>query len=144
MVVNDKAYICAGRNNGLFNTDFWEFDASGSDIVWTNQAPDDDEGYYDEFKAAVSRYNAMTFTVDNKAYIIGGVESSGATSKSVYEFDPSTSFWDDRTAFEGSARSLAVAYAVEGRAFLGTGQNGSSRYDDIWEFKPHEEYDENY
>ncbi|WP_276369419.1 galactose oxidase [Chryseolinea sp. H1M3-3] len=144
MVVNGKAYVCAGRNNGLFNTDFWEFDPSGSDITWTKRSPDDDESYYDDFKEAVRRYDAVTFTIGDKAYIIGGVASSGATDGSVYEFDATTSIWDERTTFEGSARSLAVGYVLDGRAFLGTGQNASSRYDDIWEFKPQEEYDESY
>ena len=141
MVVGGKAYLCAGRNNGLFNTDFWEFDPSGSEILWTKRSPDDDESYYDDFKAAVSRYDAVTFTMEDKAYIMGGIASTGATNGSVYEFDATTSIWDERTSFEGSPRSLAVAYVLEGRAFVATGQNASSRYDDVWEFKPYEEYD---
>jgi N-acetylneuraminic acid mutarotase len=144
MVVSGKAYICSGRNNDLFNTDFWEFDPSGSEVVWTNLTPDDDDSYYDDFKAAVSRYNAVSFTLEDKVYIVGGVGSSNATTGTVYEFDPTSYLWDERTSFEGSARSLAVAYVLEGRAFVGTGQNGSSRYDDVWEFKPHETYDEDY
>ncbi len=144
MVVGGKAYLCAGRNNGLFNTDLWEFEPSDSDIIWTKRAPDDDESYYDDFKAAVSRYDAMTFTVEDKAYIVGGISSTGATNGTVYEFDPATNIWDARTSFEGSARSLAVAFVLEGRAFVATGQNASSRYDDVWEFKPNEEYDSSY
>lgn len=144
MLINGKAYICGGRNNGLFNTDFWELDPSGESIVWTNRAPDDEASYYDEFIDAVSRYDAVTITVEDKSYIVGGVASTGATSGTVYEFNATTGIWDDRTTFEGSARSLAVAYVLEGRAFVGTGQNGSSRYDDIWEFKPAELYDEEF
>lgn len=144
IVVNGKAYICGGRNNGLYNTDLWEFDASGEDIVWSNRTPDDDVSYYDDFIDGVSRYDAVAFTIGDKAYIVGGVASSGATSGSVYEFNSTSSEWDSRTSFEGSARSLAVAYVLDGRAFVGTGQNGSSRYDDIWEYKPDELYDEDY
>jgi N-acetylneuraminic acid mutarotase len=144
MVVNSKAYICAGRNNGLYNLDFWEFDASGEEIVWTKKSPDDDASDYDEFKAAVQRYDGTSFTIEDKAYITGGTAASGSTSSSVYEFDATNFLWDTKTSFEGSARSLAVAYVLEGRAFVGTGSNGSSRFDDIWEFKPTEEYDENY
>mgnify|MGYP003579084483 CR=1 FL=1 len=144
MVVANKAYLCAGRNNGLFNTDFWEFDPSGAEVVWTKLSPDDDESYYDDFKAAVNRYDAVTFTVEDKGYITGGIASTGATTGSVYEFDPTTSMWEERTSFEGSPRSLAVAFVLEGRAFVASGQNGSSRYDDVWEFKPYEEYDSSY
>lgn len=144
MVVGGKAYVCAGRNNGLFNTDLWELDPAGSEILWTKRAPDDSESYYDDFKAAVSRYDAVTFTVQDKGYIMGGISSTGATNGSVFEFDPATGVWDERTSFEGSPRSLAVAYVLEARAFVATGQNASSRYDDVWEFKPNEEYDSSY
>jgi N-acetylneuraminic acid mutarotase len=144
MIVGGKAYICAGRNNGLYHTDLWEFDPTGSEGVWTNRTPSDEESYYDDYEDAVSRYDAVTFTFQDKAYIASGVSSSGAVTGTVYEFDPATSIWDERTSFEGSVRSLAVAYVLEGRIFVGTGQNGSSRYDDIWEFKPGETYDEDY
>ena len=75
---------------------------------------------------------------------MGGVASTGAVNGAVYEFDATTSAWDERTTFEGAARSLAVAYVLEERAFVATGQNGSSRFDDVWEFKPDEEYDSGY
>ncbi len=144
LIVNSKAYICGGRNNGLFNTDFWEFDASGSEITWTNRSVEDTETYYEEFKSAVHRYDASTFTIGDRGYIVGGITSTGSASGTVYEFNATTGIWDEKTSFEGSSRSLAVAFVLEGRAFLGTGQNGSSRYDDVWEFKPDETYDESY
>jgi N-acetylneuraminic acid mutarotase len=143
MVVNGKAFICAGRNNGLYNTNLWEFDPSGTEVAWTSRTPDDDASDYDDFKAAVSRHDAVSFTIGSISYIVGGV-ASGATNGSLYEFDATTYIWDARTSFEGSARSLAVAYVLDERAFVGTGQNGSSRFDDIWEFKPNEEYDDSY
>ena len=139
-VISDKAYVCTGRNNGSYNLDFWQFDPA--DIGWTKLSPDDDADDYDEFKLAVRRHDAVAFTIGEYAYIVGGTSSSGATDRSVYQFNSTTLFWDDRTSFEGSARSLAVAFVLNGRAFVGTGQNGSSRYDDVWEFKQLEEYDE--
>jgi N-acetylneuraminic acid mutarotase len=140
-VIADKAYVCTGRNNGSYNLDFWQYNPTG-DVAWTKLSPTDDDDYYDEFKVAVRRHDAMVLTIDEYAYIVGGVSSSGATDKTVYQFNSTTLAWDDRTSFEGSARSLAVAYVLNGRAYVGTGQNGSSRYDDVWEFKHKEEYDE--
>ncbi|HEX5167940.1 MAG TPA: galactose oxidase [Cyclobacteriaceae bacterium] len=138
--IGNKGYVCAGRNNGSYNLDFWEYDPEGK--TWTKRSPDDNESYYDDFKLAVRRHDAVAVVKDSKAYLIGGVASSGAMDGSVYEFDASTMKWDQKTSFEGSARSLAVGFALEGRTFVGTGQNGTKRYDDIWEFKPDEEYDE--
>lgn len=140
--VNNKGYVCAGRNNGLYNLDFWEFDPES--VAWTKRSPDDDEADYDEFKEAVYRHNPVALTFGNVAYLVGGMSSSGAEVNTVYQFNGDTFNWDDRTSFEGSARSLAVGFVLNGRAFVGTGQNGTSRYDDVWEFKPDEEYDDTY
>jgi N-acetylneuraminic acid mutarotase len=140
-VIGENGYVCTGRNNGLHNTDFWEF--SPSEVTWTKRTPSTDASDYAAFKLAVSRHDAVAFTAGGFGYIIGGISSTGATDKTVYQFDPSTYTWESRTSFEGAARSLAVAFALEERLFLGTGQNGTSRFDDIWEFKPTQAYDEN-
>ncbi len=141
-VIGDQAYVAGGRNNGLYNTDFWAFDAESR--TWTNKTPDDDESYYDEFEDAVMRHDAVAITIDGYAYIVGGYGSGGAVENAVYQFDPSANSWDDRTSFEGAARQQAIGFVLGGRAFVGTGFNGSSRFDDIWEFKPSEEYDDSY
>lgn len=141
-VLGTKGYVAGGRNNGLYNDDFWEFDPQTSS--WTSRAPDDDDSYYDEFSSAVRRNDAIAITIDGYAYVIGGYSSDGAIENAVYQFDPSTNVWDDRTSFEGTARQQAVGFVLEGRAFVGTGLNGSRRFDDVWEFRPDQEYDESY
>jgi N-acetylneuraminic acid mutarotase len=138
-VINGKAYVCTGRNNGSFTLNFYKFDPEG--ISWTKLTPASSATDYATFKLAVYRYDAMVLTVGDYAYIVGGVSSTGATDNSVYEFDSNALLWSARTSFEGSARSLGIAYVLEDRAFVGTGQNGSSHYDDIWEFKPAQAYD---
>jgi hypothetical protein len=47
-----------------------------------------------------------------------------------------------KTDFEGAARVNAVSFTVGGKAILTTGQSGSYYLDDVWEFRPFEEYDE--
>jgi len=141
-VIEDKAYVFGGRNNGLYNNDFWEFDPEAG--TWTTRTPDDDESYYDEFVLAVRRHNTVTFTIDMKAYVVGGIASSGAVDNAVYEFDATSFTWTQKTSFEGSARSLAIGFVLDSRAFVTTGQNSSSRFDDMWEFKPKDEYDDTY
>lgn len=142
-VINDKAYICTGLNNGLHNTDFWEFNPSEATATWTSLTPEDDASDYDNFTAAVRRHDASALVVNNKAYIVGGSASTAAMG-TVYEFDPATGLWDDRTTFEGAYRSLAVAFTLDGHTFYGTGQNGTSRYDDIWQFNPDIAHDDTY
>jgi N-acetylneuraminic acid mutarotase len=141
-VIDNKGYVCSGRNNDTYNLDFWSY--SPGNETWENLTPDSDESWYDEFKLAAYRHDAVAFTVGGKAYIAGGISSSGATDRSVYEFNPATMKWDDRTSFEGAPRSAAVAFVLDDQAFVGTGLNGTRTYDDIWKFYPDEEYDSDY
>jgi N-acetylneuraminic acid mutarotase len=141
-VIDNKAYVCTGRNNGLHSTDFWEFNPEG--VTWTKRTPASDDADYDDFVSAVKRHDATALVVNNKAYLLNGYGSSGALDKTCYVFDPADLSWDNRTSFEGSARSLAIAFVLNGKAFTGTGQSGTSRFDDIWEFHPDDTYDEEY
>lgn len=140
-VFENKAYICTGRNNGSTDTEFWQFDPES--LSWTNLRPDDDESYYDDFTAAVKRTGAVAVAYNNKIYIAAGLGSSGTVDNRVYEYDPYTQVWDQKTSFEGSGRTFATAYVIGNQFYLGTGQSGSSRFDDFWIFNPTQEYDEN-
>ena len=140
-LIDNKAYICGGKNNGLTDTEFWEFDAEAK--TWSNKRPESDEDYYDEFTAAVRRSGAVALSYNNKAYITTGIASTGVLDNSVYEYDPSTQIWDRKTSFEGSTRAQAVAFVVANQMYVGTGQSGSSRFDDFWLFMPNDEYEEN-
>lgn len=139
-VIGEKGYVAGGRNNGLYNTDFWEFDPS--EMKWTKHTPSSDAAYYSEFVNAVERHDAVALTANNYAYVIGGFSTSGAVDNAVFQFDASNYTWNQRSSYEGAARSSAVGFVLDNRIFTGTGQNGSSRFDDIWEFKPDDAYDE--
>lgn len=140
VVYQGKAYLCGGRNNGSFARDLWVFDPEAAD--WTELTPDDDASYYDEFTDAVQRYSATAFLMNEKIYIGTGITTSGTIGNDIFEYDPATGKWDEKTEFEGSSRYLAVSFTVNGRGFLGLGQNSSRRWDDFWEFFPTDEYDD--
>jgi N-acetylneuraminic acid mutarotase len=140
IVYNNKAYFATGRNNGVYTSDIWIFDPIQES--WDEVTPDDDEDYYDDFNAAVRRYSAVGFVLNDKLYIATGITSTGAASSSVYEYNPANGEWDEKTSFEGSERTLANAFVIANRGFIGLGQNNSRRWDDVWEFFPDAEYDD--
>ncbi|PIB33962.1 galactose oxidase [Reichenbachiella sp. 5M10] len=133
-VADDYAYILTGTNNGLYESDFWEF--GSSDDSWT-QLEDVDE---DEDNEEVLRTDAVAFELDGKGYITVG--SFGANQNTTWEYTPGSGVWLEKTAFEGTGRSGAVGFTINGRSFVALGQSGSERFDDIWEFLPNETYDE--
>ncbi|PXY39459.1 galactose oxidase [Flavobacterium cheongpyeongense] len=134
-VINDKAYLGTGVNNGTNQVDFWEFDPSTD--VWTrkrdiDQDDDDDYSWNDDY--AITRTNASSFSLNGLGYIVGG-----EGIKTVWEYNPTTDLWEERTALEGATRTDAVGFAINNRGFLMLGRIGSTYFDDAWEFKPLEE-----
>jgi len=134
-IIADKAYLGTGVNNGVYQEDFWEFDPAAD--VWTRKRDidkdtDDDYTYNDEY--AITRSNASSFTMSGLGYVVGG-----ENIKTVWEYNPTTDLWVERTPLEGATRTDAVGFAINNRGFLMLGRIGSTYFDDAWEFKPLEE-----
>jgi len=131
--INEKAYVCTGINNGTNLTDLWQFDpATGA---WTQKTDIDNDDSW-----TITRSNATAFTLGNKSYV--GLGYSSGVRGDIWEYDPATDLWTDKTDFEGSARQNAVSFVVNDRAYIASGRSSSYYFDDIWEFKPNDELDE--
>ncbi|MBN1158129.1 MAG: galactose oxidase [Bacteroidales bacterium] len=138
-VLNGKGYICTGINSGVYEDDLLEYDPSTG--LWSEKrriADVSDDDYDDAY--TIIRSNAVAFVIGSKAYITTGTTTSIKTD--TWEYDPFTDTWEARTSFEGTARTDAVAFSVStpSKAFVVTGKSGNYRLEDIWEFKPNDEY----
>lgn len=131
--IGDKAYLGTGTSNGQNQDDFWVFDLGAE--TWTPLLDlDDDDDYF------IVRNNAVGFSIGDKGYFATG--SAGGTTVSVWEYNPSTDLWEEKTSFEGASREGAIAFYNGTRAFLGLGRTGSLYLDDMDEFFPNQEEDE--
>ncbi|MEM6844074.1 MAG: kelch repeat-containing protein [Bacteroidota bacterium] len=134
--LGDFAYVGTGSDNGSLELDFWRFDPTLlPDFPWEKMNDLDEEDDYE-----VIRENASVFTMNGRAYIMTGLR--GSVTNSVWEYNPSNDLWIEKTPLEGVARRDAVAFSVNERGFISTGRSGSSYFDDIWEFEPNDEEDE--
>ncbi|SDQ97881.1 Galactose oxidase, central domain [Flagellimonas zhangzhouensis] len=131
--INGTVYMGTGVSNGVYIEDFWAFDPSTES--WSKLTDIDEEDDYE-----VERSNAVGFELNGYGYIACG-ERNGATN-SVWEYDPSSDTWEERTGFEGSTRQDAIAFSNSSRAFIGLGRTGTLYLDDIDEFFPFDEYDD--
>jgi len=130
---NEKAYVCTGINNGTYLTDLWQFDPSTGAWIQKTDLDNDDSW-------TITRSNATAFTFGTKCYV--GLGYSSGVRSDFWEYDPTADTWVDKTGFEGSARQNAVSFVVNNRAYIASGRTGSYYFDDIWEFKPNDELDE--
>jgi N-acetylneuraminic acid mutarotase len=140
-VINDTAYVVGGSNNGTNVEDFYAYDANTNTWIHKRDIADnsEDETYDDDY-TSIARQDAATFVINGRGYLATGYYS-GYTSK-VWEYDPTTDLWEQKTSFEGSSRGNAVGITVQNRGFILTGKSSSSDYDDTWEFEPFADYDD--
>ncbi|MDR1156249.1 MAG: hypothetical protein LBL04_16210 [Bacteroidales bacterium] len=143
-VLDNKAYICLGRNSGGTITDFWLFDPAGAK-PWTakknmnNANPDED---YDDDYGDLARSFGIAFTTVSEGGQLRGHIAAGENKSSVWEYDHENDLWTQRTYFYNnlsrSSRGGAVAFSFPNtrRAFVGLGNSGGSWFDDMWEFIP--------
>jgi|WetSurMetagenome_2_1015567.scaffolds.fasta_scaffold262625_1 N-acetylneuraminic acid mutarotase len=137
--INGKGYIVTGIDNGTYQTDLWEYDPSTD--IWTKKRPvsnTSDEDYDNEYSSIIG-ISKVGFALDGKGYLATGGQSSGTD---VWEYDPSTDLWVERTAFEGSLRADAVGFSIGNLCYLTTGKSGSYYFDDLWSFEPGATYNE--
>ncbi|MDE5421466.1 galactose oxidase [Ancylomarina sp. DW003] len=131
-VINDKAYVVSGDNSLKY---VWEYDpatVSGDSNGWTSKKYLDDDNNRED----VQRSEAVSFVINNKGYIVTG--KIGGYSREVWEYEPTTDKWVERTSLEDEVRSRedAVAFTLSDRGFFTTGSASGIYLDDTWEFNP--------
>ncbi len=135
-VLGGNAYVISGYSNGSLD-DFFRYDTSSNTWVELNRISDfTDYSFDDDYDSNIQRYDGVAFTMGGKAYL-----ATGNGSAEVWEWNPTTDRWKQKTDFEGSSRYGAVAFTLNDVGYLCTGGNGSYSYDDMWYFEPYEEYE---
>ena len=132
-VIDGKAYVCTGVNNGEYEDDFWEYDPLAD--TWTKKRPianNSDEGYDDDY-SSIKGINKVAFSINGKGYIATG--GTGSAGTSVWEYDPASDLWEQKTPIESSGRIEAVGFSIGDLGYLTTGRNASYYFDDLWGFE---------
>lgn len=89
--------------------------------------------------SGVARSEAVSFVINGVAYAGTGRNTVGTPLKDFYSFDPTKGGWSPLTPMPtaAAARYGAVAFAANGKGYVGTGNDGNGNYlADFWEFDP--------
>lgn len=140
--IDGKGYVGTGfvfdeARGGKWRSkkDFWEYDPQADS--WTQKA---------DFGGGFRR-NAVSFTIDGKAYVgtglnarngyVGTSLNANDISKDFWEYDPATDAWTQKADFGGDARHGAVGFSISQKGYLGTGWDEKSALrNDFWEYNP--------
>jgi len=141
-IIDNKAYILTGIDNGTLVTDMWRFDPT--DQSWAGKTATDlrDISTTTNVGYKIIRTNGVAFSSGGKGYVALGNLSSSILND-VWEYTPGTDEWHQKVSFEGSSRTDAVSFSINDRIFVTTGRNGSYQLSDTWEFAPNAAYDPN-
>jgi len=135
-VINNKAYLTTGFSNGsdTYVNDCWMYDPVVD--TWTEKRKIINKyNSYDILYTTITRKNAVGFTINGKGYIATGINNSYITN--VWEYDPSTDLWVEKTGFEGSPREGSIGMSVNGKGYVALGSSLTSAYfDDVRVFSP--------
>jgi len=146
-VINNTAYFLTGTNSSQTDDTFYSYNETNDGTTgWTELRHisdyEDDEDFDDDY-TTIERASAVAFTINGKGYLATG--SSTSSLSNVWEYDPKTDLWEEKTKFEGSSRSQAVGFAYGNYGYILTGAQSSSSYlYDMARFDPNAEYDDKY
>lgn len=121
-VINGKAYVGGGPGSKAF----YQFDPGTG--KWTKMA---DVG-------GGARGWAFAFSINGIGYVGGGDPTGQFTTflNDVWQYDPTTNKWSQKTNFPGTARDAAFTFVVNGKAFMGGGYNNPNTLYDFWQYDP--------
>lgn len=139
-VLDSKGYVVTGQRNGVDIDDFFRYDP-GTNTWETLRKIDNvsDESYDNRY--SIIRQKGVAFAIGGKAYVCSGEHST--LKGDVWEYDSATDLWTQMTGFEGQGRNSAVAFSTQsGRGFITTGVSVAVAFDDLWEFKPLDDFNE--
>ncbi|RYY57020.1 MAG: galactose oxidase [Chitinophagaceae bacterium] len=140
-VYNNAAYVMGGNNNGEVQSDLWVYDQAANTWAEKRKIYNYSDETYDDDYGTIPRQNGVAFNIGSYIYISGGEYSS--ITPTTWRYNPADDSWLEKTAFEGTSRTGAVALSLSGRGFVLTGRSGSLVMDNAYELLPDDEQADN-
>lgn len=134
-VIGDTAYIVTGHD-GTDYVDFaWKYHPATD--TWTEMPP---------FPGGPLSF-PVAFAIDGKAYVTLGGIGADQPERTVYyqqlwEYDPATGQWAQRSDFPGEGRWRAFAFVIDGMAYVGGGSREadiSLNFQDTYRYDPEQD-----
>ena len=131
------ATLCSNGTQVFFGTgystynqsDWWEY--SPASESWKKRRSMPDNG----------RVNAVSLALDNRFFVatgryFAGNYTGGGVRSDLLEYNSSKDVWYERGHIPGSGRENAIAFTINGKCYIGFGENDTRYLDDFWSFEP--------
>lgn len=125
---SDHIYFGTGWGIGNFN-DWWEY-FPGTDS-WKQMKAMPDNG----------RLNAVSLTINNRFFVstgrhFAGNLTGGKVLSDILEYDAVRNVWYKRGNIPSGGRENAISFTINGKGYIGQGENDTEILNDFWSFTP--------
>ena len=108
---------------------------------WWQYFPESDTWKERKSIPGKGRVNAVAFSVDHRFFVatgrnVGGTLTDDYTHSDILEYNVATDKWYKRADYPGGKAENALAFVINGTAYMGFGENNSGMYDQLWKFEP--------
>jgi len=126
-VLYNEGYVLSGLTDGSFSRKMYSYDIDQND--W-----DSEPSWGGELGSGQNRGSAVSFVVNEKAYVGLGQGNTAGFYNDFWEYNPLDTTWTQKANFIGSARRSAVAFSIDGVGYVGTGQDEAGLTRDFYSY----------
>ncbi|NDP21489.1 MAG: hypothetical protein GZ091_10465 [Paludibacter sp.] len=129
--------LCASDEHIFYGTgyrtlnenDWWEYFPETD--TWAKRKAMPDNG----------RENGVSFTINNRYFVstgrqFGGNMTGGHVKSDIKEYDATRDVWYERGSIPTDARENAIGFSINGKGYIGFGENDTQVLNDFWSFEP--------
>ncbi len=119
-----------GTGYATYNlNDWWEYLPAKDKWIQLKSMPDN------------GRENAVSLSINNRVFVstgrhFGGNLTGGHVDSDIDEYDIAHDVWYVRGTIPGGGRENATAFVIDGKGYIGFGENDTEILNDFWSFEP--------
>jgi N-acetylneuraminic acid mutarotase len=131
------AVCCTNGEHVYFGTGY----ATISLDDWWEYFPDTDSWKQLKAMPDKGRENGLSFCIDNRYFVstgryFHGMLTGGNIKSDILEYNPGLNVWYERGNIPNGKRENAIAFTINGKGYIGFGENDSTVLNDFWSFEP--------
>jgi len=130
------AVACKNDKNIYFGTGYRTYNMND----WWEYFPETDSWEKRKSMPDNGRINAVSFSLNNRIFVatghhFGGDMTTGRYNSDVLEYDTDKDVWYFRGNIPDGERENAVSFVIDGKAYIGFGENEKEVLNDLWSFE---------
>ena len=131
------AVLCADNKHIYFGTGYWTF----MENDWWEYSPETDAWSKRKTMPDNGRVNGLAFTINNRYFVstgryFRGNLTGGHVKSDVIEYNAGLNVWYERGNIPASGRENAITFTINGKGYIGFGENDTDILNDLWCFEP--------